>query len=313
MKLISCSLMIILIFCWSVITFGNSSAPRGIWIWEEDAYNMLDNDKIRQQVQAFLQQQHISIMYLYADEFHGRNILLNEPDKYRKLIADAHAKGFKVYALLGSWYLHTQEYILPAKRSAALQMFANILDFNKKTSNAVSRFDGINIDIEPYLLDDWKSALPLRGQQYLDLSAAFMKMKAASGLNLAVGPAMPFWYDGISDVEWNKQHRPLNEFVQDIYDYVAIMDYRNVAQGSDSIISLVQNKLDYADKTGKKVMIGVETLDTTPGKVTFFGKSNKYFETQLALAQAAFSEHPSFGGFVIHHLKSYRELVASDT
>src|SRR6478609_9625215 len=117
------SLLLFLIFGWSVTTFGNSPSPRGIWIWEEDAFNMLDNEKILQQVQAFLKQQHISILYLYADEFHGRNILLNEPDKYQKLIANAHAQGFKVFALLGSWYLRTQEYILPAKRDTALKMF----------------------------------------------------------------------------------------------------------------------------------------------------------------------------------------------
>ncbi len=286
-----------------------AAAPRAIWIWENDSFHMLDNIDAQREVETFLNQQHISTMYLYADEFQGRNILVNEPEKYRKLIAGAHARGFKVFALLGSTYLRTQEYILPEKRPAALQMFANVLDFNKKTLDPLSRFDGINIDIEPYILDDWASSRPLRGQQYLDLSAAFMRMKAASGLDLLVGPAMPFWYGGIEDVEWQNQHRKLNEWVQDIYDYVAIMDYRNKAEGSDSIISLAQDNLDYADKIGKKVLIGVETINTTPVKVTFYGKGNKYFEAQLALAQSALSQHRSFGGFVIHHLKSYRSLV----
>ena len=188
-------------------------------------------------------------------------------------------------------------------------MFKSVLDFNRDTPYASSRFDGVNIDIEPYLLDDWSSARPLRGRQYLELSAEFMRMKAAAGSSLLVGPAMPFWFDGIEDVEWNGQRRKLNEFVQDIYDYVAIMDYRNVAEGRDSIVSLAQDELDYADRIDKKVMIGVETLDSSPAKVTFFGKSEKYFEQQLALAESAMRRHRSFGGFVVHHLKSYRVLV----
>ncbi len=285
------------------------AAPRAVWIWEEDAFRMLDKDEARQQVEIFLDQQHISTMYLYADEFRGRSILVKEPEKYRKLIAGAHARGFKVFALLGSADLRTHEYILPEKRPAAVRMFSRILEFNKNTPDSSSRFDGVNIDIEPYLLDDWSSARPLRAMQYLDLSVEFMRLKAAAGSSLLVGPAMPFWYDGIQDVEWNGRRRRLSEHVQDIYDYVALMDYRNVAEGSDSIMSLAQEELDYADRIGKNVMVGVETLDTTPAKVTFYGKGEKYLETQLALAESAMKRHRSFGGFVVHHLKSYRVLV----
>lgn len=293
------------------MALGSSPAniPRAIWIWEDDSYRMLDNDNTLRETESFLDKHHISILYLYADKFKDRNILVHEPEKYRKLIASAHAKGFKVFALLGSWYLNTPEYILPAKRSAAIQMFANVLAYNKNTSNAASRFDGINIDIEPYLLDDWSTTRSLRGQQFLDLSTTYMQMKAEAGLTLPVGPAMPFWYSGIDDVEWNNQHRKYNEYIQDIYDYAAIMDYRNAAEGSDSIISLVQEELDYADKIGKKVMIGVETLKTTPAKVTFYGKGNSYFEKQLDLAQKSLLRHPSFAGFVIHNLNSYHRLV----
>jgi hypothetical protein len=188
-------------------------------------------------------------------------------------------------------------------------MFGNVLDFNKNTPDASSRFDGVNIDLEPYLLDDWSSALPLRVRQYLDLSAEFMRMKAAAGSSLLVGPAMPFWYNGIEDVEWNGQRRRLNEHIQDMYDYVALMDYRNVAEGPDGIVSLAQDELDYADRIDKKVMIGVETLETEPEKVTFFGKDEQYFETQLARAESAMIRHRSFGGFAVHHLESYRALV----
>jgi len=296
---------------WASVVPGHSAvaAPRAVWIWEEDAFRMLDKEKTRREVEAFLDRLHISTMYLYADEYSGRNILVNEPEKYRKLIASAHTRGFKVFALLGSAYLRTQEYILPEKRPAAVKMFGSVLDFNRDTTDASARFDGVNIDIEPYLLDDWSSARPLRGRQYLDLSAEFMRMKAAAGSSLLVGPAMPFWFDGIEDVEWKGQRRKLSEFVQDIYDYVAIMDYRNVAEGRDSIVSHAQDELDYADRIDKKVMIGVETLETTPAKVTFFGKGGKYFEDQMALAEAAMTPHRSFGGFVIHHLKSYRVLV----
>jgi hypothetical protein len=292
-----------------LLTNSAFAATRAIWIWENDAYKMLGNDKVRQRVEDFLIQHHISIMYLYADEFRDRNILVKEPKRYRKLIAKAHARGLKVYALLGSKYLHTEAYVHPDKQTIAMRMFRNVLEYNRKAPDVTSRFDGINIDIEPYLLKDWKSARKLRLRQYLDLSVAFMQMKKSYGMDLPVGPAMPFWYDGIDDVKWQGKRQIVSEYVQSIYDYVAIMDYRNVALGSDSIVSLSRDELEYADKIGKKVMIGVETLNTTPVKVTFYGKTNEYFEEQLALAEESLSKYKSFTGFVIHHLEPYHDLV----
>jgi hypothetical protein len=124
--------------------------------------------------------------------------------------------------------------------------------------------------------------------------------------------AIPFWFDGIEEVEWNGKRQKLSEHVQDIYDYVAIMDYRNFAAGSDGIISHALDELEYAGRMNRKVMIGVETLPATPEKVSFFGKESAYMEKELSLAEAAFLQHPSFNGFVIHHLGSYRRFVAAD-
>ena len=89
------------------------------------------------------------------------------------------------------------------------------------------------------------------------------------------------------------------------------MDYRNFAEGADSITAHAEDELAYGDRIGRPVMIGVETLKTTPAKVTFFGKGQKYLEEQLELAQATMTRHKSFGGFVIHHLDSYRVLLAA--
>lgn len=296
-------------FLWSG-TSATVPTQKAVWVWEEDTFHMLEDKGFQDEVTNFLQQRNISIVYLYADEFRGRNILARDPKKYRELIKNAHKRGFKVYALLGSYYLKTPEYILPEKRAAALRMFGNVLSFNS-ASGSSSQFDGINVDIEPYVLDDWNSQKALRIQQYLQLSAQWMRMKTEARSTIAVGPAIPFWFDSIEDVEWNGKRQKLNEHIQDIYDYVAIMDYRNVAAGSDGIIAQALDEIEYADRAMRKVVIGVETLRATPEKVSFFGKGNTYMENELSRAEASFAQHPSFAGFAIHHLGSYRTLVAS--
>jgi hypothetical protein len=58
-------------------------------------------------------------------------------------------------------------------------------------------------------------------------------------------------------------------------------------------------------------MIGVETGPATPAKVSFSGTGSAYMENELKLAETVFLQHPSFDGFVIHHLGSYRAFMAS--
>lgn len=286
-----------------------SETPRAVWVWEEDTFNMIDQKTPWDETFDFLARWNLTTVYLYADSYKGRNIVRDEPEKYRRLIAATHKRGFKIYALLGSSYLNTQEYILPERRVDAEAMFNNILRYNAGGTSA-ERFDGVNIDIEPYLLDDWGDKKTMRATQYLDLSAEFMRLKSKASDTFTVGPAMPFWFDGIDDIVWRGQHKRLSDHVQDIYDYVAIMDYRNFAQGSDGMISHAADELNYADVTGKKVIIGVETLQTEPSKVTFYGMGYTAMNEQLKIAETKFSPHPSFQGFSIHHFGSYRIMTS---
>lgn len=284
-----------------------ADAPRAAWVWEADTFRLLDDDAHREEIISFLARRKLDTLYLYADEYRGRNVIRDEPGKYRRLIAALHDRGYRAYALLGSWYLKTPEYILPERRQTAVRMFQNVIRYNAN-SRPAERFDGVNIDIEPYLLDDWNEKLMLRATQYLELAAEFMRLKRNAGSTFAVGPAMPFWFDGIEQVEWRGKRQRLSDHVQDVYDYVAIMDYRNFARGRDSIVSHAKDELEYADRMGKTVVIGVETIRTEPRKVTFYGMGLAAMEEQLAIAESEFASHPSFAGFAIHHLRSYRAM-----
>ena len=302
--------IILMVFFAGLVAPAAAVASRAVWVWEADTFRLLDSEDQWNEAFTFLAKRNITTVYLYADEHRGRNTIRDEPEKYRRLIAAFHGRGCKVYALLGSWYLKTPEYILPARRVAAVRMFENVLRYD--AGSAVGeRFDGVNIDIEPYLLDDWSENRTLRATQYLDLAAEFMRLKRKFGDTLAVGPAMPFWFDGIDDIAWRGKRQRLSEHVQDIYDYVAIMDYRNFAQGSDGIIAHAADELKYADRIGKTVVVGVETLRTEPRKVTFYGMSHVAMEEQLRIAETEFSSHPSFSGFAVHHLGSYRMMTDS--
>ncbi|GAB3747080.1 hypothetical protein [Lysobacter olei] len=283
-------------------------APRAVWTWEKPSFAMLESPEVAEEALAFLRRKGVTIVYLYADSFEGRTPVRDRPQLYRAFIRRAHARGIQVYALLGSWYLHTERYVQPRYRREARSMVRRVLDYNAGSAPE-ERFDGVNYDIEPHLLDEWSDASRpqlLRG--FLDMTADLMAEKRKSGQSLPIGPAMPFWWDGIT-LDWSGARKSVAEHVIDATDYVALMDYRNRAEGRDSILSHAQDEMDYADRVGKRVVIGLEFNPGEPAKLSFHGKDEAEFEQEAAKVERAFGTRPAFGGFVFHHYLGYRRFV----
>jgi hypothetical protein len=285
-----------------------AATPRAVWTWERDSYAMLESRAEADAAFAFLRGKQVDTIYLYADAFRGRNLIADQPQRYRDFIADAHRRGFRVYALLGSAPLDTERYILPERRSDAVAMLRRVLDYNAQAPGG-SRFDGVNLDIEPHLLDEWDDAHRqdlLR--DFLDVSAAWMAMKRASGQTLAMGPAMPFWFDNIP-VQWHGRTRPASEHLADLYDYVALMDYRDHADGRDGIVAHAAQEIAYAERIGKQVVIGLELTPNDLQKVTFHHRSEADLQRETAATEAAYAESKAFVGFAFHHYRGYRDWV----
>lgn len=286
-----------------------AAAPRAVWMWEKDSYALLEDRGTAAEAVSFLKAKGIDTVYLYADCYGGRCLIQSKPRLYRRLIRRFRKSGLRAYALLGSAYLKTEEYVLPHKRADALAMLRRVLEYNAGAAPA-ERFDGVNLDIEPHLLPAWKENREELLLGFLDMSADLMELKRASGQRLQVGPAMPFWFDGIP-LKWRGSIRPASEHALDVYDCAALMSYRDRAEGRDGIVALSESELDYAAGAGKKVAIGVETTPNDIRKVSFNHLSEADLERELAEAEEAFGSKPAFDGFVIHHYSGYRKWLGA--
>lgn len=300
----SIELLVALGLCWVSLS---AHAHRAIWMWEADSYAMLEHAEVAQSDIAFLQSKGIHILYLYADAYQGRNLLANQPQLYAERIQSLHRAGFEVHALLGSWYLHTERYILPEHHAQAREMLQRVLDYNASRP-AAQRFDGVSLDIEPHLLDEWDTQKSFLLAQFVVLSQELMVLKKQAHAPLTLGAAIPFWLDGIS-MEINGTTKMLNQHVQDIYDHIVLMDYRDHADGADGILSHAQDELAYARRIKKPVWIGVETGANEIQKVSFNHLNEADMERELAKVDAALSSNPEYAGVVIHHFSTYRQWV----
>lgn len=285
-----------------------AAAPgRAVWAWEEESYAMLERGSSAKEALRFCGSKGINTIYLYADSYKGRNLIEKKPGLYRKLIASLHKGGLRVYALLGSWHLHTEEYVRPERRAEALAMLKRVLDYNS-SAGPLERFDGVNLDLEPHMLADWKTDRDRLLLSFLDMGGEMMAMKKAAGAALKIGPAVPFWLDGIV-LEWDGRKKPVSEHILDIYDYAALMAYRDRAEGADGMVALAAGELKYAGAIGKEVVVGVEVTPNDIRKVSFDRKSEAEMEWELLLAADAFGKEPAFGGFALHHFGSYRDWL----
>ena len=290
---------------WSITRAAEGPPNRALWIWEAESYAMVEKPEVAADAIAFMKKNGVNTLYLYADAYKSRNLIADNPALYRSFIESAHEKGMHVYALLGSAYLHTETYILPERRADAQAMFQRVLTYNQAAPPA-ARFDGINMDIEPHLLNAWNDDTRVElMRQFLEMSAALMRLKTLAGADLSVGPAIPFWLDGMQ-LDWRGQRRPVSEHVIDLYDYVALMDYRDKAEGRDGILSHAASEIAYANKVGKRVVIGLETTKNDIDKVTFYEEGPRVMEREISKVSAALAKEPSFAGYALHHYREWR-------
>jgi hypothetical protein len=286
------------------------AGSRAIWTWEGESYAMLESEGEAAQGIAFLKAKSVGTIYLYADAWRGRNLIVSQPERYRRLLRRMHGAGLKVYALLGSGYLHTERYVLPRHRMDAVAMLKRVLDYNAQAAPE-ERFDGINLDIEPHILAEWSTRKMELLAGFVELSDALMRVKAQSGQSLPMGPAIPFWLDGIP-LEWQGKRKPVSQHVQDIYDYVALMDYRDHAEGGDGLVSHAMDELAYGEAIGRPVLIGIETAPNEIRKVSFHHLGEAELERELAATSRSVGAMRAFGGYVIHHYAAYRRWLGLD-
>ena len=132
-------------------------------------------------------------------------------------------------------------------------------------------------------------------------------MTIANQSGLEVSAAVPFWLDRY-EVEWRGRLRKMNEHVQATLDVVVLMDYRDKADGHDGILRHAENELAWAAAHGKKVVIGLETGDSEPTKVTFLQEGNAALSREIANVEKALAGNQAFAGFAIHHLDTWMKL-----
>ena len=298
------------------------SRLRAMWFWHTE--EMLNSDSGVEEVLSFATEQNIDHLFVQIlTEEDGDGVTqISDPSGMRAFINLATKRGIKIHALDGA-----PEFALPNKHNTVLSRVQAVLNFNE-TAHASERFHAVRMDIEPYVLDEWR----LGGASQQGVINNFLKINQdiADLIALNVNPIefgidIPFWFDAQDKngtykftAKYKGEYANLATHLIRMVDNVGLMAYRNKSTGPNSTFELSRGELKMADQeNAATVFIGFETIlpdgDGIPEKITFGHLSNEALNDAVSELEAVASEYRSFNGVALHHYKSLKALVeASD-
>jgi len=224
----------------------------GLWVW--NTQELLSQEPALKDLLRFVEQEHIGRIFLQLPD-----TARQETNNLRALVRELHSAHAEVFALDG-W----AGYALKENHAEAVSILDRVIRHNK-LPNPAECFDGIQFDVEPYLLPGFQGDRKLSIlAQYVELCAALSSRARSAGIRFSV--AVPFWFDTQFDESGNEEtidvggvSKPVYQHVIDRVDELCIMSYRTNALGPGGIVDQVTKELRYAMKAGKAVFASVET------------------------------------------------------
>ncbi|MGO0060100.1 hypothetical protein ACTID9_08845 [Brevibacillus fluminis] len=258
------------------------------WIWDATIITDQADDVI-----AFAKENGVNLIYLHIEQ----NKIA--PDQYRSFIKAAGQAGIKVDALGGD-----RNWALTDNQGNIASFISWVKDYNSRAAEA-ERFQGIHVDIEPYLLSRWEKHKDDVIEQWME-NMAFVVSETKKEPGLTVSADLPFWIDTL---KVPGESEKVSSWMLDRLDSITLMAYRNYAEGPNGIVDITQRVLaDANDRKKASVIVGVNILESKEGdNVSFHKQGTTEMERELSILQDALAQSPSFAGYAVHDYKSWRQ------
>ncbi|MDF2662330.1 MAG: amidase [Paenibacillus sp.] len=256
------------------------------WMWNTfsiwtDRANTLDA----------LQRNGITLLFLQIDTDIPADI-------YRSFLAEASQRGIEVHALDGA-----PDWVLPRSSAKLYQFIDWVKTFNARALPA-EQFRGIHLDVEPHVLPEWYADQDAVIGLLMDTISGFVE-EVKSDSALITGASLPVWLDAFNVRDGYGGRTTLSDRLIRQLDQTTLMAYRN---STENILTSVSKELDEAEKAGKPVIVGVETLNNYEPDTSFYDKGRAELNAALSTVVAASAGKASFAGYAVHEFSSWLTL-----
>ena len=286
---------------------------RGMWVYKTDV--VATSTETSDQLFDFCEKRHITDLFWqvhFAKLPEGARVLENM-DVTRAFLKRAHARSLRIHALFGD-----PSHTLKAKHAIVFAITDGVIAFNRD-GPADARFDGVHLDIEPHGLPQWKKA---DIAQKCDLLSQFVEVNHqaavrvhAADAKLVYGADIVFWLDktnadrqAVYPVTFQGVTKDAAKHLLDVVNHVAIMSYRNAAEGQNGIITLVSKTIAYADTSKAKVFVGVKMADIGPKFESFYGQTESQMMAALQPVEKTYRPHSGYAGLAFFMFEAFKTM-----
>jgi hypothetical protein len=266
----------------------STRARLATWVWTSET--VFETEQ-RRAFFAFAQAHAINTLYLQHSPQYG------EPAGFAILVEfllQTRAAGIEVTFVAGdpSWALNQHH-----ARAAGLLEETGRLNQRLKAAGA-PLVRGVQYDVEPYLLADWKARPGVVEPQYVALVADLHQAARREGVELWL--TVPFWFE----------HHPfgsttLDRVVSDYVDGIVVMAYRDTPAG---VVKAAERVLDHAAPAGRPVVVAIEINCAQPAGVALCLASQAQLGQALAELRARLDQFATFSGLAVHQYAYWRAL-----
>ncbi|GGD20741.1 S-layer homology domain-containing protein [Pontibacillus salipaludis] len=253
---------------------------RGTYIWH--AENVIQEPN---EILEFAKEHDINLLYTRLDRTQDFTV-------YKEFLEKAHEAGIEVHAMGGhpNWALKEGE--------ERLNMFIDYVTSYQKVVPPRQQFDGIHLDIEPYVLKHWDgNTEDVLTTWKKNIQTFNDEVKRESDLETSADLAI--WLDnhktpGEDDISFSK-------WVISKLDHTTLMAFRDSAEGSNGIIDVSQTEMEFAKELGKELLVSVEMQQMDEHKhISFYEEGKQVMEEELDETKSHFKDNPSYHGNAVH-------------
>jgi len=257
----------------------------GTYVWHADMAISQQEEII-----AHAKEHKLNLLYVRLD--------LEQPyDAYRDFVRQATAAGIEVHAMGGH-----PVWALEENRHRIHRLVNWVKAYNSRAAKE-EQFRGIHLDIEPYVLPDWSERREQVIEQWIGNVRSFVtETKRESDLEASADLAI--WLDKI--MVPGQPDRSVSEWMIRELDHVALMAFRDKAEGPGGIMHVIRDELAWADALNKKLIVSVEMKESAEGEfITFHEEGKTEMNQQLQLLRSKVT-NPSFRGVAVHAYEYWR-------
>lgn len=218
---------------------------RSTWVWDARQWQETPLKVFMHAVQHG-----IGLVYITVPV---RNGVVHQRERLASFARQASQRGIKVWAVDGD-----PRMVLPGEHAAAVDRVRAYLRYNAEV-DAEAAIQGVQFDVEPYLLPEYKTAPAVWDQQYLALAKAVHKAVQDLPLEWAV----PFWW---SD-------KP--ELLQALAPFSSGLNVMNYQTDVQKIYRSAVPFLDWAVTHDKQVKIALEAGPVSPQRTSHYKRTIK--------------------------------------